>query len=306
MTRSKKYLFLTNSTPNDSLYCEILASDVNSDIHYLDFPDNVANIEKQENEKFEKTTQSFPFDYTSYKKFTHCPLSFKYSNCYGFCPCISSPNTGRGVQMHLFIELIVEHLKNLSLNEKENIDYEKIIDEIVDNNLKLPYSSTKNLEFQKKIIKKVLKQDKILELLKSYNQLQIEKKIEIPFYFTTDTYEFDSILKGSIDCIKDNTLIIDFKTADIDAEGEIETGQLDIYQHGYEANTGIEINSGYILNIDKNVQSETKYLCKENYKHIENEIKKCIMKIIDDIYTPTCNKEHCLKCPFRDICNGNN
>lgn len=304
ITRSEKYLFMTRSNvpygtqgKEYNKAAQVLIEAKNS--LYVQH-ETFLNIvyEKSDIPKF-SSDETITLNFSLLKDLFDCPHKFKMLNVFGFSQPLDI-RMGYGKSVHNMLDYVHKNYKDIDLSN------EKVIRNIVDNYLYLPYGSPKLQEALT---------NKAFTHLKSYIINNKDKFKYIIFSEKTIDYSLNEYLfiNGRIDLVKDDlhktTTIVDFKSDKEVLSDEQIRNQLMIYVLGYESLTGDKVD--YIESYDFNktdpkvlpVTEADKIGFKNKLQHCQNIITNNKYEKITKIDSSK-TKEYCnsIKCAFVDSC----
>lgn len=304
ITRSEKYLFMTRSNvpygTKGKEYdkpAQVMIEAKNSlYVQHETFLD--IEYEKSDKPKF-SSDEIITLNFSLLKDLFDCPHKFKMLNVFGFSQPLNI-RMGYGKSVHNMLDYIHKNYKNIDLLN------ERVIKNIVDDYLYLPYGSPKLQETLT---------EKAFVHLKSYIINNKDKFKYILFSEKTIDYSLNEYLfiNGRIDLVKDDlhktTTIVDFKSDKEVLSKEQIKNQLMIYVLGYEGLTGDKVD--YIESYDFNKTDPTVLAITEADKvKFKDKLKYCQSVIRDNKYEKITkidsNKtiEYCksIKCAFIDSC----
>lgn len=304
ITRSEKYLFMTRSNvpygTRGKMYnkaARVLIEAKNS--LYVQH-ETFLNMEYEKSNKTKfSNDEIITLNFSLLKDLFDCPHKFKMLNIFGFTQPLDI-RMGYGKSVHNMLDYIHKNYNEINLSS------DKVINDIVEFYLYLPYGSPK--------LKTALK-EKAFNHLKSYIINNVDKFKYIVFSEKAIDYALNEymFINGRIDLVRDDlhktTTIVDFKSDKEVLSKEQIRNQLMIYVLGYERLTGEKVD--YIESYDFNKTDPTILPVTEDIRlEFRNKLQHCQDIIKENRYEKITkldsNKkaEYCksIKCTFFDSC----
>lgn len=304
VTRSEKYLFMTRSNvpygTRGKEYdkpAQVLIEAKNSVfVQYEPFLDIL--YEKLDKKKF-SSDEIIALNFSLLKDLFDCPFKFKMLNVFGFSQPLNI-RMGYGKSVHNMLDYIHKNYKNIDFSNK------KVVEEIVNDYLYLPYGSPK--------LQKAMR-EKAFNHLRNYIRNNSNKFQHILFSEKTIDYSLNEYLfiNGRIDLVRDDlhktTTIVDFKSSSEVLSKEQIKNQLMVYVLGYESLTGDKVD--YIESYDFNNTNPTVLPVTEIDKvEFRSKLQNCQSMVTNGNYEKIINidsnktKTYCksIGCAFVDSC----
>lgn len=269
ITRSEKYLFMTRSDVEYgnrgrkyNMPAQPLVEAKNS-IYVEQSTCLDKTYEKCSDKKF-SNDEVITLNFSLLKDLFDCPQKFKMLNVYSFSQPLSI-RMGYGKSIHNMLDYIHRNYRDLNLSD------EKVVENIAEEFLYLPYGSEKLQEAMSA---------KAKLNLKSYVRNNMDKFDHIIFSEKTIDYSMNDYLfiNGRIDLVRDDlhkkTGIVDFKSSSEVLTKEQIKNQLMIYVLGYEHLTADKVD--YIESYDFNHGNPTVIeVTDEEKRQFEHKLTEC-------------------------------
>lgn len=293
ITRAKKYLYLTRSDTSRDKYISTFLEEAKDSSYLVKYD---GNIRYNPNNLPEIRRDSMPLslNFSLLEDYFDCPYRFKLSMFYGFAQPIV-PALGYGNVMHEIVKNI--HVVAMSGKAITKEDVKRMIDE----SFYLPYATPK---LEKNMY------DSISRAIGNYVEHNQEDFRNIHMAETEIEIDMGDGIKvnGRIDLVKkinedgkEQTSIVDFKTANKEVLESINKQQLKIYALGYQELTGSKADYMEVYQLDSE-HSAREDITDKVMTEVMKDIKDAAENIRKNNLPRKCEKENCAKCHLNYLC----
>lgn len=293
ITRAKKYLYLTRSDTSRDKYISTFLEEAKDSSYLVKYD---GNIRYNPNNLPEIRRDSMPLslNFSLLEDYFDCPYRFKLSMFYGFAQPIV-PALGYGNVMHEIVKNI--HVVAMSGKAITKEDVKRMIDE----SFYLPYATPK---LEKNMY------DSISRAIGNYVEHNQEDFRNIHMAETEIEIDMGDGIKvnGRIDLVKkinedgkEQTSIVDFKTANKEVLESINKQQLKIYALGYQELTGSKADYMEVYQLDSE-HSAREDITDKVMTEVMKDIKDAAENIRKNNLPRKCEKGNCAKCHLNYLC----
>lgn len=293
ITRAKKYLYLTRAKTSSDKYVSPFLEEAKESSYMVKYDGNI-QYKKDNLPSMRHESMPIMLNFSLLEDYFDCPYRFKLSMFYGFAQPIV-PALGYGNVLHEIVRNI--HVAAINGETLTKDDVQRMIDE----SFYLPYATPKIEENMYKSVVRAINNyvDHNQEEMKNIYMAETDIEIDMG----------DGIkVNGRIDLVKkvttegkEQTAIVDFKTANKRVLESINKEQLKIYALGYQELTGDMADYMEVYQLDSE-HSAREVITDDIITEVKKDITDAATNIRKNNLPRKCDKENCSKCHLNYLC----
>lgn len=293
VTRAKKYLYLTRSKSGRNKTISQFLVEAKDSSYLVKYDGNIqydaSNIPNVRDE-----SMPLSLNFSLLEDYFDCPYRFKLSMFYGFVQPIV-PALGYGNVLHNIVRNI--HIAAINGQSLTKEDLKQMVDEA----FYLPYATPKIEENMYKSVTRAI--DNYVEHNRDEmkNSYMAEADIEIDMGDGITVNGRIDLVKKVTEKGKEQTTIVDFKTANKEVVESINKEQLKIYALGYQVLTGEMADYMEVYQLDSE-NSAKEPITNTVIDEVKKEITDAANNIRKNNLPRKCNKDNCSKCHLNYLC----
>ena len=295
VTRAKKYLYLSRAVNGRDKYVSTFLEEAKESSYLVKYDGNI-QYDSNNLPSLRHESMTLSLNFSLLEDYFDCPYRFKLSMFYGFVQPIV-PALGYGNILHGIVRNI--HIAAMNGQELTKEDVKHMIDDA----FYLPYATPKLQENMYKSVTRAI--DNYVEHNKDKmkNVQMVETDIEIDMGDGIKVNGRIDLVKKITENGKEQTTIVDFKTANKEVVESINKEQLRIYALGYQVLTGGMADYMEIYQLDSE-HSAKEPITQSVIDKVKKDITDAATNIRNNNLPRKCNRDNCSKCHLNYLCLG--
>ena len=295
ITRAEKFLFLTRSIYNQRMNREpsILLQESKRSSYIINYSSSFIYSKGREILPKHRKNEEIILNFSVLNDYYYCPYRFKLTYFYGFVQPIAI-RQGYGKSLHNMVMDIHKRVTDGITIQTDDLPA------IVLSHMHVPFANDVMASDMTASAEASIKQYFWQNQADFSKIVFVEKNIELDLGDGIRVNgRIDLIKKKDLD--KERTIIVDFKTHEVEKSNDISAEQLKIYALGYRDLSGENADYIEFYNLDNNVPDRRVLDIKDLDKTKQN-IVAAAKEIRDNRLYKQCAKEKCSGCYLADLC----